>query len=184
MLAWMNTSSKTLAIFAMLLLPCFAGGTESRLAPRITHAPDAPLTPVRFSIPRYTLTAHEREVVAACLVLEAASQGDLGLRGVMAVIRNRSRALPELFAPTVLRRKQFSAMNSATSGQRPLSHLIERAKRDSTWPRALEIVDKASHDSWWDPTAGATHYTLSTERNRWTRKLQRTVIIGAHSFYR
>lgn len=173
-----------LAIFAMLLLPCLAGGTESRFAPRITHAPDTPVSPVSFSIPRYTLTAHEREVVATCLVLEAASQGDLGLRGVMAVIRNRSRGLPELFAPTVLRRRQFSAMNAATSGHRPLSQLIARAKRDATWPRALDIVDQATLKSWWDPTAGATHYTLSTERNRWTRKLQRTVVIGAHSFYR
>ncbi len=184
MLRPMNMSSKFLAIFAVLLLPCLAGGTESRLAPRITHAPDTPVTPVSFAIPRYTLTAHERDVVAACLVLEAASQGDLGLRGVMAVIRNRARGLPELFAPTVLRRKQFTSMNSATSGQRPLSQLIARAQRDPTWPRALSIVDKATHASWWDPTAGATHYTLSTERNRWTRKLQRTVIIGAHSFYR
>ena len=75
-----------------------------------------PLPPVIFfAVPKYTLTQHERETIAACLVLEAANQGEFGMRSVMAVIRNRARALPELFAPTVLRSKQFSALNKVTA---------------------------------------------------------------------
>lgn len=168
----------------MLALPCFSSGADHLVAPRISHAPESSITPVTFSIPRYTLTSLERDTVAACLVLEAASQGDLGFRGVMAVIRNRSRGQPELFAPTVLRRKQFSSFNQVTAGRQSLAQVIDRAKRDRTWPRALAMVDLAVENAWWDPTVGATHYTLSSERNHWTRKLKRTVIIGAHTFYR
>jgi spore germination cell wall hydrolase CwlJ-like protein len=139
---------------------------------------------ILWSIPKYTLTPGERETVAACLVLESASQGEFGMRGVMAVIRNRARGLPELFAPTVLRPKQFSAFNKLTSGRETLAHLVARARRDRMWPTALAVVDDALTDAWHDPTGGATHFTLSGERNRWTRSLATTVTIGAHSFYR
>ncbi|MEY4939941.1 MAG: hypothetical protein RIQ93_1676 [Verrucomicrobiota bacterium] len=152
---------------------------------KATVAP--PTSPVRVQlvIPRYVLTSDERDMVAACLVLEAASQGDLGLRGVMSVIRNRSRALPELFAPTVLRPKQFSALNRFTSGQEAWAQTLQRAQRDPTWRRAVAIVDEAARlDAWHDPTGGATHFTRTDERVYWTRRLAQTVTLGAHSFYR
>lgn len=144
----------------------------------------AELPKVSFSIPPYKATTRERETVAACLVLEAASQGDFGMRAVMAVIRNRARGLPELFAPAVLRPKQFSALNKVTAGRESLPGAISRARRDRMWPRALAIVEDAMRDSWYDPTGGATHYTRSAERTHWTRSLAKTTTIGAHSFYR
>jgi spore germination cell wall hydrolase CwlJ-like protein len=144
--------------------------------------PQAPA--VFVSIPKYRLDDTERETVAACLILEAASQGDFGMRGVMSVIRNRSRALPELFVTTVLRPRQFSAFNRFTAGRESLAQLIARARHDPMWPVALAIVDDATHQAWHDSTGGATHYTLSGERTRWTRSLVKTVTIGAHSFYR
>lgn len=139
---------------------------------------------VQVFIPRYQLTQHEREITAACLILEAASQGDFGMRGVMSVIRNRARGLPELFAPVVLRPKQFSALNKVTAGRETFAQAIGRAKRDRMWPVALAIVDDAVHDTWHDSTGGATHYTRSVENTPWTRRLAKTVRIGAHSFYR
>ncbi len=154
------------------------------MIPRISLYEEPPSPTVSVTIPRYSLTARERETVAACLVLEAASQGDIGLRGVMAVIRNRARGLPELFAPAVLRHRQFSALDKVTFGRESLGSAIRRAQRDPTWAHALRIVDDATHETWWDPTHGATHYTLSAERTHWTRSLAKTVVIGAHSFYR
>jgi spore germination cell wall hydrolase CwlJ-like protein len=148
------------------------------------HAPSAPSPTVSFIIPRYQPSSQDRETVAACLVLEAASQGDFGMRAVMAVIRNRARGLPELLTPTVLRPKQFSALNNVTNGREPLWRAVQRAKRDAMWPTALAIVDDALEHTWHDPTDGATHYTRSAERTPWTRSLARTVTIGAHSFYR
>jgi spore germination cell wall hydrolase CwlJ-like protein len=175
---------RLLAALAALLLPLIASGAGNFTIPKIRlYEPGEPPT-VSVTIPRYALTPAERETVAACLVLEAASQGDTGMRAVMAVIRNRSRGLPELFAATVLREKQFSALNTITMGQETLSHAVLRARRDRTWSTALAIVDEAVEDNWRDPTYGATHYTRSVETTRWTRSLAKTVTIGAHSFYR
>lgn len=139
---------------------------------------------ISVTIPKYALTQTEREVVAACLVLEAANQGEFGMRSVMAVIRNRARGLPELFASAVLRPKQFTALNPLTSGRESFTQTLRRAKRDRTWDTALAIVDAAAEESWHDPTEGATHYIRSGERNRWTMRLAKTVTIGSHSFYR
>lgn len=173
-----------LAAFAVPTLGADNSVSALSLRPAPPAAEASPDYRIHFSIPRYQLTTLERETVAACLVLEAANQGDFGLRSVMAVIRNRARGLPELFAPTVLRAKQFSALNSHTSGRESLWRAIQRAKRDRTWSLALAIVDDAAGETWHDPTGGATHYTLSGERTHWTRHLAKTVTIGAHSFYR
>ncbi len=181
----------SLAALAALTLPLLAHGADvsgmlvlrlDRPVPQLDLEPTPPT--ISFSIPKYTLTPLERETVAACLVLEAANQGDFGMRSVMAVIRNRARGLPELFAPTVLRAKQFSALNTVTAGRESLARILARAKRDRTWPTALAIVDDALHESWNDPTGGATHYTRTGERTPWTRSLAKTATIGAHSFYR
>lgn len=161
-----------------------AGSTPIPKITLLTEEADAAVPAVTFSLPRYSLTLEERETVAACLILEAASQGDIGMRGVMAVVRNRARGLPELFAPTVLRGRQFSAFNRITSGRESLAQAIARAKRDRMWVWAVAIVDEAAAESWSDPTNGATHYTRSVERTRWTRSLAQTATIGVHSFYR
>jgi len=52
------------------------------------------------------------------------------------------------------------------------------------WNCAVTLVERAADDAWNDPTDGATHYTRSEERARWTRSLAKTVTIGAHSFYK
>jgi spore germination cell wall hydrolase CwlJ-like protein len=176
---------RVFAVLAVILAPLFAEGAERFAVPRLMIESERDLPPtVAFSIPQYEMSTLERETIAACLILEAASQGAHGMRAVMAVIRNRARGLPELFAPTTLRHKQFSAFNTITSGREPLSRAIQRAKADRMWNTALVVVDEALADSWSDPTGGATHYTRSVERTAWTRSLAKTVTIGAHSFYR
>ncbi len=137
-----------------------------------------------LNIPKYALTSFEHEAVAACLVLEAASEGAHGMRGVMSVIRNRSRGLPELFAHTVMKPKQFSSLNRVTMGYETLYRAVKRAKKDQMWEEAMALVKQATDDEWTDPTYGATHFTRSGERNRWTKNLRRTVTIASHSFYK
>lgn len=185
-MAAVRTSLPLLAALVLCGAP-HAGATAVSLfsIPVISIEPAPPAMPtVSFSVPRYQLSAAERETIAACLVLEAANQGDFGMRSVMAVIRNRAGARPELFAPVVLRNKQFSALNDYTAGRESQWRLLQRAKRDRTWPQALAIVEQATHATWHDPTGGATHYTRTGERTQWTRRLAQTVTIGAHSFYR
>jgi spore germination cell wall hydrolase CwlJ-like protein len=188
-MAAVRTSLTLLAALVVCGAPHVAATTVSSFSVPVISleplTPPAPRVPtVSFSIPRYQLSAAERETVAACLVLEAANQGDFGMRSVMAVIRNRASGRPELFAAVVLRNKQFSAFNDYTSGRESQWRLLQRAKRDRTWPQALAIVDEAADGAWHDPTQGATHYTRTGERTQWTRQLAKTVTIGAHSFYR
>jgi spore germination cell wall hydrolase CwlJ-like protein len=185
-IATVKTGLRLVAVFLAATLAHVAAADPEVFVPFITPVsrPVMEGPTITFSLPRYTISPQERETIAACLVLEAASQGESGMRGVMAVIRNRARALPELYAPTVLRSKQFSAMNKVTSGQESLWRAIMRARQDRMWPTALAVVDAALQDKWHDPTAGATHYTRSAERTRWTQQLAMTVRIGAHSFYR
>lgn len=177
---------RSLAALAAMILPALAYGASA--APpfmiRLGEPPAAMETPVMFVVPKYALTPMEREMIAACLVLEAANQGEFGMQGVMAVIRNRARGQPELFAPTVLREKQFSAFNKLTAGRETLARTVARARRDPMWWTALSVVNAAVDESWHDPTDGATHYTRTGENTRWTHSLAKTVTIGGHSFYR
>ncbi len=175
---------RLLTVLTVAIAPGLASAAERFVIPHIVADAEASPLTVSFSIPHYTLTPEDRATLAACLVLEAASQGEFGMRAVMAVIRNRAHGRPELFAPTVLQEKQFSAFNGLTSGRESLWHVVQRAQRDRMWPAALAAVDAALADSWTDPTGGATHYTRSAERTAWTRSLAKTVTIGAHSFYR
>lgn len=186
------TLRQVAALAALLVAPALAVGGKPVPVIRIVDTPEAresPLPPLALALPRVEpppprLAAAERETVAMCLVLEAASQGDFGMRGVMAVIRNRAAGRPEFFAPTVLRPKQFSALNHFTAGRESRWRVLTRAQRDPMWETALAIVDDATRPDWHDPTGGATHYTRSVERTPWTRRLAKTVTIGAHSFYR
>jgi Cell Wall Hydrolase len=171
------------AVLAALALPSYAM-VAGQAAPLADSGPQDPSPQIAVPILRYTPKTLEIETVAACLVLEAASQGPEGMRGVMAVIRNRSHGLPELFEPVVLKRRQFSAFNRLTAGYEQRAHAIQRARRDRMWENALALVEEAQSPAWRDPTAGATHYTRSNERNRWTRMLEKTVTIGGHSFYK
>ncbi|WP_107834513.1 cell wall hydrolase [Opitutus sp. ER46] len=170
---------------------CLHAGAIPYIVPPETPQTFSPTRPssiaapsILVSIPKYELSDADRQTIAACLILEAASQGDFGMRAVMSVIRNRARELPELFVPTVMKGKQFSALNSVTSGRESLRRLVARAQRDRMWPVALRIVDEAAGPKWHDPTGGATHYTRTGERTTWTRSLARTTTIGRHAFYR
>ncbi len=150
----------------------------------IVQTPSSDAPAITLTVPRYSLSLEERELIASCLVLEAASQGEFGMRAVMAVIRNRARGLPELFTTTVLREKQFSALNRLTAGRDTVTRTVARARSDRMWSTALELVVEATLPTWYDPTHGATHYTRTGERTRWTRSLAQTTVIGRHAFYR
>ncbi len=139
---------------------------------------------VAFHLVHYQLSHGEVKTVAACLVLEAASQGEAGMRGVMSVIRNRAHGDPVLFYQVILEPRQFSALNQVTSGAESLSAAIRRASLDRTWAVATRVAIESQSNTWTDTTGGALYYTRTSERVYWTRKFHRTAIIGCHSFYR
>lgn len=159
-------------ILLLTLLPCAAQDVVFRM----------PAPPVIVAEP--ALLDWQRQTLVACLVLEAACQGESGMRAVMAVVHNRAGGRRDRFAAVVLRPGQFSALNRLTAGRETSWRMVLRARRDSQWALAEWIVDEACSARWTDPTRGATHYTRSSERPVWARGMRVTARIGDHVFYR
>ncbi len=134
----------------------------------------------------YQPCAWEKQIVAACLVLEAADQGELGMRGVASVILNRADGNHAKVMRVVKKPYAFSALNAATTGRTGsngfASH-VQKASRDRLWNSALQIVDELYTHSWRDVTNGADHYARKDLRPSWIRSMSRTTTIGSHAFY-
>jgi spore germination cell wall hydrolase CwlJ-like protein len=128
----------------------------------------------------------ERQVVAACLILEAASEGPLGMTAVANVIENRAKSNPRAVYGVVKRPYAFSSMNSATTGKtgrRGFADHVRRASRDPEWRNALKIVDRLYNGTLTDLTGGATHFSLKGEYVAWMKDMRVTAIIGSHRFF-
>ena len=127
----------------------------------------------------------ERQVVASCLVLEASSDGPIGLMAVANVISNRADGDPRRFYREVKKPYAFSSMNAATQGKtagKGFAPLVQRASRDPHWGLALKVVDRLYAGTLQDVTSGATHFSLKKERASWMKQMTVTAIIGSHKF--
>lgn len=128
-----------------------------------------------------------RQIVAACLVLEASDQGEKGMRAVASVIRNRA----ETFGPDILgvvrKPYAFTSLNEASTGRtgnRGYADHVRRASRDRNWKLACQIVNEMYTDRWADVTYGADHYVRSDLRTpAWAGDMYVTAIIGEHMFF-
>ena len=138
--------------------------------------------------------SRQKEVIAACLVLEAGGEGKTGMQAVMNVITNRAKGGSKGFYLQVVKEKQFSCINSARWGeflntQALNANIIGKAKKSPAWKVAVEIVDSAFSGSLSDVTGGATHY-YSTKvyknghKPDWADAFQQTKVIGRHLFLR
>ena len=135
----------------------------------------------------YTPDQWERQIVAACLILEASNQGEQGMAAVANVMRNRADGNPSRIYREVKKPYAFSSLNSASTGKtggRGFAGHVTRASRDPNWRTALRIVDKMYAGTLTDVTKGATHYTLVNEYVSWMRSMKLTVVIGSHKFLR
>ncbi|WP_309399146.1 cell wall hydrolase [Cerasicoccus maritimus] len=132
------------------------------------------------------LTHYERLVVASCLVLEAASEGEQGMHAVLNVIVNRANGDVSRVPGVVCRPKQFTAMNSATGVRNPdYGPIIERATRDANFSLAYDLVVRMEKGQLKDITGGADHYHAENgETPYWTQTMKPTCTIGLHTFYR
>lgn len=134
----------------------------------------------------YAPSAWEKQIVAACLVLEAADQGELGMRGVASVILNRANGQHARLMRVVKRPYAFTSLNAATNGRtgaRGYADHVQKASRDRLWKSALKIVDDLYSRGWQDITYGANHYARKDIKPAWTRSMDITTIIGSHAFY-
>ncbi len=135
----------------------------------------------------YTPDSWERQVVASCLVLEASSEGPIGLMAVANVIANRASGDARRYYRVVKKPYAFSSMNTATSGKsggQAYAILVRKASRDPNWRLSLNVVDKLYAGRLQDLTNGATHFALKSTRSSWMSSMQVTAIIGNHKFMR
>lgn len=129
----------------------------------------------------------ERQIVAACLILEASNQGEQGMIAVANVMNNRAGRNSKAIYREVKKPYAFTALNSATTGRtgnRGFAGHVTRASRDPNWQAALRIADRMYAGTLTDLTQGATHYTLVNEYVSWMKKMELTVVIGNHKFLR
>lgn len=135
----------------------------------------------------YTPDPWERQIVAACLILEASDQGEQGMTAVANVMQNRAGGNPQQVFKEVKRPYAFSSLNGATTGKtgnRGFAGHVTRASRDPNWRLALSITDRLYAGNLTDLTKGATHFSLKGEYVSWMRSMQLTAIIGKHKFLR
>ena len=135
----------------------------------------------------YSPDPWERQVVAACLVLEASSDGPVGLMAVANVISNRADGDPGRVYGVVRTPYAFSSFNAVTEGRtggQGYAPLVRKASRDPNWSLSLRVVDRLYAGSLQDLTNGATHFSLKRERASWMSKMRVTAIIGSHKFMR
>lgn len=130
----------------------------------------------------------ELQVVAACLILEAADQGEEGMQAVAAVIRNRGEGEPSKFLAVVKKPYAFSAFNASSASRmqerRSFAPFVSRASKDVNWPKALRIVDALYAGNLRDNTFGADHYSRRDELPSWSHGMRATTVIGDHLFFR
>jgi spore germination cell wall hydrolase CwlJ-like protein len=129
----------------------------------------------------------ERQVVAACLVLEGSSDGPIGLMAIANVISNRAHGQPNQYYKVVKKPYAFSSLNAATKGRtggRGYAPLVQKASRDPNWSLSLKVVDRLYAGTLQDLTDGATHFSLKRKRASWMSEMKVTAIIGSHKFMR
>lgn len=120
---------------------------------------------------------------------EARSEGEDGMRAVIAVMRNRA-ANPRRFEPTLLQvataERQFSAFNP---DDRNYEELLSVDLSDPEFRAAYILALKAQFPGFSDPTGGATHYHTSKVSPSWSHPgndedLSVIARIGNHVFYK
>ncbi len=129
----------------------------------------------------------ERQIVAACLILEAADQGESGMQAVAAVIRNRGEGDSGRYLSVVQKPYAFSALNVSTGASKKkegYAALVSRASKDRNWPAALAIVDELYAGELTDNTFGADHYSRKDELPSWSHGMRATTVIGDHLFFK
>ena len=135
----------------------------------------------------YTPDPWERQIVAACLILEASDQGEEGMIAVANVMNNRAGGNAKRIYKEVRKPYAFSSLNAASTGKtgnRGYAGHVTRASRDPNWRVALRIVDRLYAGRLTDLTKGATHYTVVSEYVSWMKSMRLTVVIGDHKFLR
>lgn len=125
-----------------------------------------------------TAAAYHTVLTALAIWREARGETSPAQRGVMWVIRNRSRdkRWPNTAAQVILQPKQFSSFNENDPNTAKFPMPL-----DPSWLRVCAVVDEPGED----PTAGANHYHSAMPLlPAWAEPSKVTCRIGDFTFYK
>ncbi len=131
------------------------------------------------------LSEYDRQIVASCIVLEAACDGAEGMQAVLNVILTRADGYLHQLVPQTVKYGAFSCMSSVWRTSSPdYSPLIRRAQEHGkTYEDALQLIAIMEQGLLWDNTYGATHYHATYIRPYWVSGMSYITTIGGHHFY-
>ncbi|HNX52941.1 MAG TPA: cell wall hydrolase [Pontiellaceae bacterium] len=131
------------------------------------------------------LSSRDREIVAACMVLEAGGEGTDGMRAVLNVILNRAKGDLSRLAPITVKRGAFSCMASIWDNDAPdYSPLFERVmSQTDAYAKASQLIAAMEMGLLTDNTGGATHYHANSVQPYWVSDMRYLTTIGNHIFY-
>ena len=131
------------------------------------------------------LSEYDRQIVASCMVLEAACDGAEGMQAVLNVILTRADGYLHQLVPQTIKHGAFSCMSSVWKTSSPnYSPLIRRAQtHGKTYEDALHLIAIMEQGLLWDNTYGATHYHATYIRPYWVSEMSYITTIGGHHFY-
>lgn len=157
----------------------------------LSPAPAVERARVKTTSPLLTRTQElvrlQKQIVAACLVLEAGGEKRpvKGMAAVMNVIQNRAKGNPAYFYNAVKVPQQFSCFDDVEkSNPRNFFGMIAKASRHDQWENACRIVELACANELKDITGGALHYLnpkTATDKS-WQGQLKNKITIGQHVF--
>lgn len=126
------------------------------------------------------MTAEQKKVVAAVIILEADGEGQSGRQAVLNVIHNRAMVKRTNYFKIATARLQFSCINGKSH-----KWAIAKASKSPNWKATLAMVERSLSGRLADITGGATHYhTKSLGRTAWSRKMTLVTTIKQHLFFK
>ena len=117
--------------------------------------------------------------MALAIYFEARSENFVGKMFVAETIMNRvkSKRYKNNVCDVVMRYKQFSFMNDVYDKK---SSLVISEKK--AWSDSVKFAFKYMHEL--PDIHDSCHYATHKVKNKWTKKFELSVQVGAHSFYK
>lgn len=159
--------------------------------PPVHYIHDAASAAYRSAVKATGLKDRRTLILALTIWGEARSQGELGMRAVGHVIKNRANQVGTRWADrdivgVALQHKQFSCWNPSDPNlfrMMNINHLKPNSLDEERWQQAVEIASKIVHGER-DPTAGATFYHTTAVNPFWGAAKHFVAKLGSHVFYR
>ncbi len=130
------------------------------------------------------LNSYDREIIASCMVLEAAGDGAEGMQAVLNVIINRAKGDLNRMVPATVKHGAFSCMASIWSDIPDYSPLLSRAQNQpESFANAMNLIAIMEQGLLSDITGGATHYHATYINPYWVSTMRYITTIGGHHFY-